>query len=253
MTIVAIALIASFVTTQALSGLNSFIDSTFGFDLSEFPSLQALESVPIVFASTLIMWLAVVPLTIQTIESQPQTRVNSSIESAWSLAVAAFRTLNVRILVRTFYYLVVSCAILACSALPVVGGLILGNFTIAMVILALMIPISIWISLKLTLAFPAMVMEDIGVFSCFRRSWIMSKSQLGRLFVVVAIASVLATLCTVVFYLGLFVPLWLLHDNPGEWMNTLNRAGTFVSQIFTLVLLAPIVSVCYYNLRDSGL
>lgn len=249
LTLLALALVSLFVASQAAAGIANFA-STFSLDL------DLAEEALVFFGSLLLMWFAVVPLTIQAIESPSRTQAPGSlVERLWRDARLPYRTLSPHTFLRglglvLFNYFLSALSLLLSSTPiwameleeppPEAVALLLGP------VLGLLLSL---VLLRWSVALPALIMEDLAIRQSLRRSWRMTRSRVLRLLGLGMLTTTLtATLGVLLgFLLG---RLFLLFSQPtGDADNVLYSLAFFGGATVGLVVTAPIVAACYYYLR----
>ena len=255
-TILALALLSRFLMSQAVSGVTTFSNTTFGFDLAPF------EAALVFLGSLVVMWFAVVPLTIQTIEDPaPIEGSGSLIERIWRNASIHYRALSLRTVLRGVGLLLINYAVVAVSMLcSAVAGFAIGRTITVGVdwinVVLLLIGLSsgllvVLVSLRWSVALPAMIMEHLPIRESLRRSWYITKSQMGRLLglgiLIFAVVSVSGALVGGTF--GILFVLYVGTSDVGS--AVLSPFVVFGGQTIGLVFGAPITSASYYYLRGQ--
>ena len=243
--IVAIAVTARFLVSQAASGVDTFAATTFSFPLTRF--LPVL----VFFGSMLVMWLAVVPLTIQALETPVEREPKPTAGRTWRAAVARIRAIMPGLFVRALGLLLVNYALVLATIFPLVGG----AYTIDGALLLLGAPIAAfaaWASLRWTLAFPVLVVEGLSLRDSLRRSWQITRSQATRLLGLLALTVLLAIALTMPIAAVTGFVLVAVTDPSGDTYDAAFTIGTVIGQIVALVVYAPILTACYQELRGGG-
>ena len=243
-TIIAIALIARFLVSQVVSGAGTFASATFALDLAQ------LEAVLVFLGSMLVMWFAVVPLTIHTIETPPRNERGTIIERTWRGAMVQIRTLSLRVCLRGVGILLVNYALAIGSFVPLL--LVISGAPYSLLGIALPFNLFLfWVSVRWTLAFPAMIMEDLPVYESLRRSWYLTKSQVVRLFCLVTLTLSIALVLSALLGAIIGFVFDLMLDMTAQTFDTLVTVSFVVGNTISLMFLGPIMSVCYYYLCGS--
>jgi hypothetical protein len=86
-------------------------------------------------------------------------------------------------------------------SLLVVGGLAFVIGSVVVVLVIAYIVIAIWLGLMFSLATPALVLENAGVWQAFGRSWALVRGSWWRIFGITLLAGLIAVLCAVVISL----------------------------------------------------
>lgn len=259
LTIIALALVAGFVVSQGVDGIQTFASS---FGLSSFGlSVVRIEEELVFFGSLLVMWFAIVPLTIQTIEAPPRMEASGTvIERLWRDASVPYRALSLRTVLRglglTLFNFALTAASLLSSTLPslAISGAYADHVSLPPGVLflgpcfGLLVAL---ISLRWSLAVPAMIMENVPVRESLRRSWHITKSQVLRLLALSMLTMVMVRVLSALLGLGLGMMVDLFSDTPGDGSNVLTAHALFVGQTVGLVFSAPITAACYYYLRRN--
>lgn len=260
LTIIALALVSRFMASHVVSGITTFANTTFGLDLA------SMEQGLVFFGSLLVMWPAVVPLTIQTIDTPPRIGVFvTPFERIWRDASVHYRAVSLRTFLRGLGLVLIGDAMFMASMQSswFWDALLRANAdheswtaNVLAVIGACAGLLVVWVSLRWSVALPAMIMENVSVLESLRRSWQITRSQVLRLvglgILTYAVVSVLSVLLFGIISMALvrmvFVPFFV---DSGEAINSLDALWRFVDQTVGLVVLAPITSACYYHLRGN--
>lgn len=249
LTIIALALVARFMASQAVDGIATFA-STFGLDLDQIT--EAL-----VFVGSLsVMWFVVVPLAIQAIES-PHMKEESrtAVGQTWREVSVHIRALSLRTLLRALGLVLINYALLAGppSFLVLLQSLNPRSETaegLAFIGVCLFLVVAL-VSLRWSVAFPVMVMEDASVKKSLHRSWYLTGSQVVRLLGVNMLTAVVTLVLSALIGLGLFLAFHLLPGSVGGGRSVADPFLFFVGQTLALILVAPVTSACYYYLTNE--
>ena len=249
LSIAAVAIVSRFVASQVVSGVITFSDTTFGLDLAP------IEGVLVFFGSLVVMWFAVVPLAMETIEASTSIKEvdhGTVVTRIWHDVSVYYRALSVRAILRGLGLLLVIYTLAFVSLLSgeSVGSgfrrMFLDSFdwfgVVFILIWLLLSSFTIWLSARWTVVFPVMIMEDASIYESLRRSWRLTKSHAWRLIgfgillfaVVVGLSG--AILSGIVLAIGLDVPVPLT---------------VFAAQTIGLILAAPTTAACYYYLQEN--
>lgn len=125
-------------------------------------------------------------------------------------------------------------------ALPLVGLAISAGFLIGVGTLACIIP-GIVLTAGLFVATPALVVERVGVFEAMSRSWQLTESFRGTLFLIVSIFAVANEVSSRFFFLE------SLMDEPYEYWTI--ALASFLASGIVLALQAISSTVAYHDLR----
>jgi hypothetical protein len=134
---------------------------------------------------------------------------------------------------------------LAAAGLPIVGGVILLAGGVAMFVLW------IWIVLRYAVSVPAAVLEDESATDAIRRSIVLTKGSLLRVFALVAFTMVI-TYAVLAIFQGPFVVAGALAGPDSStffWMNLLGTITGSIGGAFTAPLMIVAFAVLYYDLR----
>jgi hypothetical protein len=132
--------------------------------------------------------------------------------------------------------------------LPLIVAYIVMVIILVPAFIALIIP-GIWISVKLSMTFPALVCEKAGPFKSIGRSWELTKDNWWRVFGTLLVVFLLLFVITLALG-GVLGAVLLSSDSMGELafavLTTL--IGLLIAAI-TYPLIAAVVTVMYYDLR----
>lgn len=240
-TIIVIAVIARFIASQLASGIDDFSAGTFDLELT--PYLGTF----VFLTSMLLMWLAVVPMVIHTIDSPTESTDASFLDTTWSAAVSHLQGFTPRLLIRSIGLYSVNISLGICLVSP----LLVAEYSssIEFLIVGLLIAIfAFWLSLRWTVAFPALVMEDLSIGQSLARSWQLTKSQTLRvLWLTVLISTITLVLSALLGgIVGLVFGLTSEMQNYSE--ERVLMIGLALGQTLALVVYAPVITACYYKL-----
>jgi hypothetical protein len=135
------------------------------------------------------------------------------------------------------------------------AGIILGILMIA--IMLGLAAFALWMLLRLSLAFPASVVEQIGPWSAIRRGSLLSKGTRGRLFLLFLLGSALGSLLTVGTSIPVFIALALIpglqgpqHSQMlGEIYMFVWYGLSFAVQAFTKPVYGIALTLFYFDQR----
>lgn len=243
-TIIVIAVIARFIASQLASGINDFSETTFDLELTPYMGTFVF------LTSMLLMWLAVVPMVIRTIESRTESTDGTFLDTTWSAAIAHLQGFTPRLLIRSVGLYLVNILLGICLVVPLLVAEFSSSIEFLIVGLAIAI-FAFWLSLRWTVAFPALVMEDLPIGQSLGRSWHLTKSQTLR---VLWLTVLLSTITLVVSaLLGGIVGLvfGLISEIQNYSDDGVLMIGLALGQIIALVVYAPIVTACYYSLSRT--
>ena len=105
------------------------------------------------------------------------------------------------------------------------------------------------VSVRWSVALPAMIMESLRVLESLRRSWYMTRSHVWRLLGLSILTTAIVVALGALLGLGFGLVLGLLSDPLDDGSDVLTAVALFVGQTVGLVFAAPITSACYYYLR----
>jgi hypothetical protein len=132
--------------------------------------------------------------------------------------------------------------------LPLIVAYIVMVIILVPAFIALIIP-GIWIAVKLSMTFPALVCEKAGPFKSIGRSWELTKDNWWRVFGTLLVVFILMFVITLALG-GVLGAVLLSSDSMGELafavLTTL--IGLLIAAI-TYPLIAAVVTVMYYDLR----
>ena len=132
--------------------------------------------------------------------------------------------------------------------LPLIVCYIVMVIILVPAFIALIIP-GIWISVKLSMAFPALVCEKAGPLKSIGRSWELTKDNWWRVFGTLVVVVILLFVITLALG-GVLGAVLLSSDSISEFafavLTTL--IGLLIAAI-TYPLIAAVVTVMYYDLR----
>jgi hypothetical protein len=109
----------------------------------------------------------------------------------------------------------------------------------------------VWMALRYSVAVPVVVLEDLAASESIARSIELTKGNLGRVFVVVLFAVIVAYAAMTIFQ-GPFVAAAIMagpETTTGFWLNLTGVLSGSVASAFTGPLVIIALAVLYYDLR----
>ena len=174
------------------------------------------------------------------------------VDRTWRLAISYFRSLPIRLFLRGAALLLVNYGMALCPFLLFWVAAVTAPDNVAVLLIVGVAPAMLfaWVSLRWTLAFPAMIAEDVSVPRSLGRSWVITKSRVGRLIGVIAITAAIVLLLSSVLgaLLGVTFAWYSGTDTDAAAVLPLSTA---VGQTVGVAFFAPIMSTCYYYLREG--
>ncbi|WP_419939294.1 glycerophosphoryl diester phosphodiesterase membrane domain-containing protein [Candidatus Palauibacter sp.] len=253
LTIIALALVSRFVTFEVISRVTTF-SGTFGLELD----LAQIERVLVFFGSLLLMWFAVVPLTIQAIEAPPRMEPTGTLLArVWRDGSRPYRALSLSSFLRGLGIVLITSAVVvatwllsfgfAITAKMVVESSLVTGLALSGLALGLVVGLSV-VSLRWSVALPVMIMENVPAGESLRRSWRITKSQVLRLYGLGILTAAVTLILSGLIGYGLDRGASLFSETPGDGVLAL---ALFLGQTVGLFIAAPITSASYYYLRGN--
>jgi hypothetical protein len=150
-------------------------------------------------------------------------------------------------------------ALLLLSAALKTAGIDGGGFLAFLIFVVVigLIAYGVWMSLRLSLAFPACVIEQCGVFAAFKRSSTLSRGTKRRIVLLYLLIMALATILTLAIMVPLIIAMSLLPGiNSPEHEQAFGTAAVFivygsrfVIQAFTRPVSGIALMLFYYDQR----
>jgi hypothetical protein len=125
-------------------------------------------------------------------------------------------------------------------------GIAIGLMVVMM--LAGMCTASWWI-LRWALSIPASLMEDLKVHRALKRSSILTKGGIGRIFVMLLLVGAVMTVIQYAIQIPMFVLLWKSKGVPTLTTQIVASFGTFLSGSFVLPIYSIALTLFYYDQR----
>lgn len=123
---------------------------------------------------------------------------------------------------------------------------LLGVFWIFIIPLLL----SIWLGVKWSVTFPAIVAEQAGPLKAMGRSWSLTKNNWWRTFATLAVLVIIAFILYMAIAIGLTAALAGVGDSIGTFAYaTLSTLLTIIALAIVYPLVAAVMTVVYYDLR----
>ena len=243
------AVISRFLASEAVSRVTTFAD-TFGVDFAPCET-------PFVFVGSLaIMWTVVVPVTVRTIEAPLGTETSGTfIEQTWHAVRIHYRALSAHAVLRSAGLLLISWALVVVSLLLYalvewtcgrIDSIVWLGVIGVMVLLVMSVLAEV--SIRWSIALPAMIMEGLSVRESLRRSWHLTESQESRVFALAVLTTGAAIVVSLVL-VGVMVGLvWALRID-GLDSSGFQASLDFAVQTIGLAISVPSVAACYYYLK----
>ena len=134
--------------------------------------------------------------------------------------------------------------------LSLFGVILLNGLAVMGAFIFLIIP-GIYVACRLITCVPAALLEDLGPRSSLERSFSLTKSYVGRSFVIYLLYFVLAYAAAFLFTLPFGVAIGLSAKNPEAvrlWF-AFSHVGEFIGQVLVSPILTIATAVFYYDLR----
>lgn len=114
-----------------------------------------------------------------------------------------------------------------------------------------LVGLSIWVSLRFAVAAPALVLEGVSVTDALRRSVFLTRGFLGRVFVLILCAALLAYTSIMLFQMPFNVASALAgkFSNVGFWLDMAGAICGTIGQTLTAPIMVIGVAVLYYDFR----
>jgi hypothetical protein len=125
-------------------------------------------------------------------------------------------------------------------------GIVVG---IAAVLIFAGIFVASWWILRWALSIPASLMEDLKVHRALKRSSILTKGGIGRIFVMLLLVGAVMTVIQYAIQIPMFVLLWKSKGVPTLTTQIVASFGTFLSGSFVLPIYSIALTLFYYDQR----
>ena len=142
------------------------------------------------------------------------------------------------------FLLVIAMVVLAAA------GRVVGIVAV-LILLPLVIGIPLWLSLRYSVAVPAMMLEKLGARGAASRSWQLTKGNLGRAFLVLLLMVIITYTVMAVFQGPFFVAAILTadHGQPTLWLMGLSTVMGGIGGALAAPLLMIGLVLLYYDIR----
>jgi Membrane domain of glycerophosphoryl diester phosphodiesterase len=165
---------------------------------------------------------------------------------------------------RWYRYILILLAIYFYAALPI--GILAGGVAVAARLLpagmarAAVVGIAVilifvgmflvlWWMLRWALAIPASLMENLKVHRALKRSSVLTKGGIGRIFVMLLLVGVVMMLIQYAIQIPMFILLWKSKGVPTLSAQIVASFGTFFSGSFVLPIYSIALTLFYYDQR----
>jgi hypothetical protein len=158
------------------------------------------------------------------------------------------------ILLAIYCYAVLPIAFLA-GAVAVASALLPAGIAravvvgIAVVLIFAGIFAAFWWMLRWALSIPASLMEDLTVHRALKRSSVLTKGGIGRIFVMLLLVGAVMTVIQYAIQIPMFVLLWKSKGMPTLSTQIIASFGTFFSGSFVLPIYSIALTLFYYDQR----
>lgn len=109
--------------------------------------------------------------------------------------------------------------------------------------------VAFWWLLRWALAIPASLMEDLTVHRALKRSSVLTKGGLGRIFVMLLLVVAVMMVIQYAIQIPMFVLLWKSKGVPTLTTQIVASFGTFLSGSFVLPIYSIALTLFYYDQR----
>jgi hypothetical protein len=107
----------------------------------------------------------------------------------------------------------------------------------------------VWWMLRWALAIPASLMENLKVHRALKRSSVLTKGGIGRIFVMLLLVGAVMTVIQYAIQIPMFVLLWKSKGIPTLTTQIVASFGTFLSGSFVLPIYSIALTLFYYDQR----
>jgi hypothetical protein len=125
-------------------------------------------------------------------------------------------------------------------------GVVIG---LAVVMIFVAIFVVCWWLLRWALAIPASLMEDLTVHRALKRSSVLTKGGIGRIFVMLLLVVAVMMVIQYAIQIPMFILLWKSRGVPTLTTRTVASLGTFLSGSFVLPIYSIALTLFYYDQR----
>jgi hypothetical protein len=109
--------------------------------------------------------------------------------------------------------------------------------------------VAFWWMLRWALSMPASLMENLTVHRALRRSSLLTKGGVGRIFVMLLLVGVVMTVIQYAIQIPMFILLWKSRGVPTLTTQVVATLGTFCSGAFVLPIYSIALTLFYYDQR----
>ncbi|KGM09494.1 DUF7544 domain-containing protein [Cellulomonas carbonis] len=233
--------------SRSLAGTGAFLDPSGDIGLTDSlaSSLATVGAVPWYLVSTAILTGLLTAAVSRAVIGQKVT-----VGELWSRygrrvwVLLGFTVVSqvaillvVGIVVGAVVLLATSDAVGAAIAVGLLGGLV-G------------VVVAVWLSIRLLLVPPALVLEGAGVVDTVKRAWRLTRGSFWRLLGIYLLATVVVGLVTqIVAVPAAVISLLVFPDPTSAGYIFVTTIGTGIAQTITTVFIASVVALLYIDLR----
>lgn len=142
---------------------------------------------------------------------------------------------------------IIAAIVIAAMLNPVVGIIVAFLMIVAMIVGV------VWASVKLSIAVPAAVLENLGPIQALARSWRLTQGRFWMIFAVILVAGIITSVIQQVVSVPVFFVLPLLGSSDPESISGLfivvTAITTYVGMLIATVYLAGVTAVIYTDQR----
>ena len=109
--------------------------------------------------------------------------------------------------------------------------------------------IAVWLLLRWALSIPAALMEDLTVHRALKRSRVLTKGSIGRIFVMLLLVLAVMMVIQYAIQIPMFILLWKSRGVPTLTTQIVASFGTFLSGSFVLPIYSIALTLFYYDQR----
>jgi hypothetical protein len=109
--------------------------------------------------------------------------------------------------------------------------------------------VAVWFLLRWALSIPAAVMEDLKVHRALKRSRVLTKGAIGRIFVMLLLVVAVMMVIQYAIQIPMFILLWKSKGVPTLTTRIVASFGAFLSGSFVLPIYSIALTLFYYDQR----
>jgi len=207
----------------SLSNESIGIDSSYLIEISSY------------IVNVILLQLMVAKIVFSMLSDRKQLTLRYVVSSLQgNLLINMLRTFG--ILFFSVFYFVITIGLIV----------IFDGFFIGLLLMFLLMVAGVYLASRLSLALPAMVNENIGIFSSYSSSWKLTSSCRLKILLLMLVLSLLVG----IFDFGILS--YYYPTSTESELTTIDRILVYFYEMIKNLATAMILSVCYHYLRTAG-